>query len=223
MMGGHGHPEVTLHTPSFDDYMEFIYRGDWQGGPRSQRSGGGGKGSGGFAPRLAGGYCLCRRVRQRVEPGDRQALRYAPGPLRRNYLDLVFARRTQDSDLLRGQNSTSMGRDDRSPSGPVAGPSVRRELRRVFARRPRNRDRLQRLRRPNLVLLQPSGELLTGKPLTIRPAQPRAFRVGLRGPCAPGSSSARRAWRRTSGPSWSLRLRYGIRRRWRCRRAPRRE
>lgn len=31
MMGGHGHPEVTMHTPSFDDYMELIYRGDWQG------------------------------------------------------------------------------------------------------------------------------------------------------------------------------------------------
>jgi aspartate racemase len=30
MMGGHGHPEVTLHTPSFDDYMALIYRGDWQ-------------------------------------------------------------------------------------------------------------------------------------------------------------------------------------------------
>jgi len=29
--GGHGHPEVSLHTPSFDDYMERIYRADWQG------------------------------------------------------------------------------------------------------------------------------------------------------------------------------------------------
>lgn len=31
LMGGHGHPEVTMHTPSFDDYMERIYRGDWPG------------------------------------------------------------------------------------------------------------------------------------------------------------------------------------------------
>jgi len=28
---GHGHPEVTMHTPSFDDYMALIYRDDWQG------------------------------------------------------------------------------------------------------------------------------------------------------------------------------------------------
>lgn len=31
LMGGHDHPEVTLHTPPFDDYMKPIYRGDWQG------------------------------------------------------------------------------------------------------------------------------------------------------------------------------------------------
>ncbi|MBS0223203.1 MAG: amino acid racemase [Proteobacteria bacterium] len=31
LLGGHGHPEVTLHTPSFDDYMNCIYRGDWRG------------------------------------------------------------------------------------------------------------------------------------------------------------------------------------------------
>jgi aspartate racemase len=24
LLGGHGHPEVTLHTPSFDDYMNRI-------------------------------------------------------------------------------------------------------------------------------------------------------------------------------------------------------
>jgi aspartate racemase len=30
-LGGHDHPEVTMHTPSFDDYMGCIYRGDWQG------------------------------------------------------------------------------------------------------------------------------------------------------------------------------------------------
>jgi aspartate racemase len=31
LLGGHDHPEVTLHTPSLDDYMNRIYRGDWQG------------------------------------------------------------------------------------------------------------------------------------------------------------------------------------------------
>jgi aspartate racemase len=30
LMGGHDHPEVTLHTPPFDDYMQPIYRGDWK-------------------------------------------------------------------------------------------------------------------------------------------------------------------------------------------------
>src|SRR5260221_3795057 len=30
-MGGHAHPEVTMHTPSLDDYMALIYRGDWAG------------------------------------------------------------------------------------------------------------------------------------------------------------------------------------------------
>jgi aspartate racemase len=29
LLGGHGHPEVTMHTPSLDDYMNRIYRGDW--------------------------------------------------------------------------------------------------------------------------------------------------------------------------------------------------
>lgn len=31
LMGGHNHPEVSMHTPPFDDYMERIYRGDWPG------------------------------------------------------------------------------------------------------------------------------------------------------------------------------------------------
>jgi aspartate racemase len=31
ILGAHAHPEVSMHTPSFADYMEFIYRGDWQG------------------------------------------------------------------------------------------------------------------------------------------------------------------------------------------------
>ncbi len=31
LMGGHDHPEVSMHTPPFDDYMRRIYRGDWRG------------------------------------------------------------------------------------------------------------------------------------------------------------------------------------------------
>jgi aspartate racemase len=31
LMGGHDHPEVTMHTPPFDDYMKCIYRNDWRG------------------------------------------------------------------------------------------------------------------------------------------------------------------------------------------------
>jgi aspartate racemase len=31
LMGPHAHPEVTLHSYSLADYMECIYRGDWQG------------------------------------------------------------------------------------------------------------------------------------------------------------------------------------------------
>ena len=31
LMGGHAHPEVTLHTPSLEQYMEHIYAGDWAG------------------------------------------------------------------------------------------------------------------------------------------------------------------------------------------------
>ena len=29
LLGAHDHPEVTLHTPSFGEYMAHIYRGDW--------------------------------------------------------------------------------------------------------------------------------------------------------------------------------------------------
>lgn len=29
-LGAHAHPEVTLHSHSFDDYMQCIYRGDWR-------------------------------------------------------------------------------------------------------------------------------------------------------------------------------------------------
>jgi aspartate racemase len=31
LMGAYAHPEVTLHSHSLADYMERIYRGDWQG------------------------------------------------------------------------------------------------------------------------------------------------------------------------------------------------
>jgi aspartate racemase len=31
LFGGHGHPEVSMHTPSFDDYMACIDRDDWKG------------------------------------------------------------------------------------------------------------------------------------------------------------------------------------------------
>ena len=31
LLGAHAHPEVTMHTPPLADYMERIYRGDWQG------------------------------------------------------------------------------------------------------------------------------------------------------------------------------------------------
>jgi aspartate racemase len=30
LLGGHAHPEVTVHTPSLEAYMQPIYRGDWQ-------------------------------------------------------------------------------------------------------------------------------------------------------------------------------------------------
>lgn len=30
ILGTHDHPEVTMHTPSLGEYMEHIYRGDWQ-------------------------------------------------------------------------------------------------------------------------------------------------------------------------------------------------
>jgi aspartate racemase len=29
LLGGHAHPEVTMHTPSLEQYMEHIYAGDW--------------------------------------------------------------------------------------------------------------------------------------------------------------------------------------------------
>ena len=31
LMGPHGHPEVSMHTHSLADYMQRIYRDDWQG------------------------------------------------------------------------------------------------------------------------------------------------------------------------------------------------
>lgn len=30
ILGRHDHPEITMHTPSLGEYMEHIYRGDWQ-------------------------------------------------------------------------------------------------------------------------------------------------------------------------------------------------
>lgn len=31
LLGPHAHPDVSMHTPSLADYMECIYRDDWQG------------------------------------------------------------------------------------------------------------------------------------------------------------------------------------------------
>src|SRR5512142_1596221 len=31
LLGPHAHPEVSMHTHSLADYMERVYRGDWQG------------------------------------------------------------------------------------------------------------------------------------------------------------------------------------------------
>jgi aspartate racemase len=31
LFGGHAHPEVSMHTPSLEEYMQRIYRGDWDG------------------------------------------------------------------------------------------------------------------------------------------------------------------------------------------------
>jgi aspartate racemase len=31
LLGPHAHPEVSMHTPSFAEYMELIYRDDWRG------------------------------------------------------------------------------------------------------------------------------------------------------------------------------------------------
>jgi aspartate racemase len=31
LLGEHAHPEVSMHTPSLAEYMQRIYRGDWEG------------------------------------------------------------------------------------------------------------------------------------------------------------------------------------------------
>lgn len=31
LLGPHAHPEVSMHTPSLADYMQCLYRNDWQG------------------------------------------------------------------------------------------------------------------------------------------------------------------------------------------------
>jgi aspartate racemase len=31
ILGPHAHPEITMHTPSFAEYVKLIERGDWQG------------------------------------------------------------------------------------------------------------------------------------------------------------------------------------------------
>jgi len=31
LLGPHAHPEVSMHTPSLADYMQYIYHDDWQG------------------------------------------------------------------------------------------------------------------------------------------------------------------------------------------------
>ena len=31
LFGAHGHPEISMHTPSLADYMRCIDRDDWQG------------------------------------------------------------------------------------------------------------------------------------------------------------------------------------------------
>lgn len=31
LLGGHAHPEISMHTPSLEEYMQRIYRGDWEG------------------------------------------------------------------------------------------------------------------------------------------------------------------------------------------------
>ncbi|MBS0538833.1 MAG: aspartate/glutamate racemase family protein, partial [Proteobacteria bacterium] len=31
LFGPHGHPEVSMHTPPFQDYMACIYKDDWKG------------------------------------------------------------------------------------------------------------------------------------------------------------------------------------------------
>jgi len=29
-IGQYGHPEITMHTPSFSEYMRYIYTGNWE-------------------------------------------------------------------------------------------------------------------------------------------------------------------------------------------------
>ncbi|HEX7390907.1 MAG TPA: aspartate/glutamate racemase family protein, partial [Acidiphilium sp.] len=31
LLGGHAHPEITMHTPPFDSYVACLDRGDWDG------------------------------------------------------------------------------------------------------------------------------------------------------------------------------------------------
>ncbi len=31
LLGPHGHPEITMHTPSLADYVVFLDRDDWKG------------------------------------------------------------------------------------------------------------------------------------------------------------------------------------------------
>jgi aspartate racemase len=30
LLGGHAHPEISMHTPSLEEYMQRVYRGDWE-------------------------------------------------------------------------------------------------------------------------------------------------------------------------------------------------
>jgi len=31
LMGSYAHPEITMHTPPFSDYMQHIWNGNWEG------------------------------------------------------------------------------------------------------------------------------------------------------------------------------------------------
>ena len=31
LLGAHAHPEVSMHTPSFAEYVKYLERYDWQG------------------------------------------------------------------------------------------------------------------------------------------------------------------------------------------------